>query len=108
MDRSEPRHAATSAPMRGKPVRLEDATVTFSARDAPWWRCATCSLEIPAGSFTVVIGPNGCGKSTLLRLIAGLLAGRRSDHRRRGRAGDRAPVTVGWGSPSSSRGCCPG
>ena len=32
-----------------------------------------CSLEVPAGSFTVVIGPNGCGKSTLLRLIAGLL-----------------------------------
>ena len=28
----------------------------------------------PAGSFTVVIGPNGCGKSTLLRIVAGLLA----------------------------------
>ncbi|HEX2767625.1 MAG TPA: ABC transporter ATP-binding protein [Candidatus Limnocylindria bacterium] len=32
-----------------------------------------CTLDVPAGSFTVVIGPNGCGKSTLLRLVAGLL-----------------------------------
>jgi NitT/TauT family transport system ATP-binding protein len=32
------------------------------------------SLHVPAGSFTVLIGPNGCGKSTLLRLVAGLLA----------------------------------
>lgn len=27
-------------------------------------------LEVPAGSFTVVVGPNGCGKSTLLRALA--------------------------------------
>ena len=31
------------------------------------------SLEIPDGSFTIVIGPNGCGKSTLLRGLARLL-----------------------------------
>jgi len=30
------------------------------------------SLEIPDGSFTVLLGPSGCGKSTLLRMIAGL------------------------------------
>jgi len=30
-------------------------------------------LEVAAGSFTAIIGPNGCGKSTLLRLAAGLL-----------------------------------
>jgi multiple sugar transport system ATP-binding protein len=29
-------------------------------------------LEIPPGSFTVLVGPSGCGKSTLLRMIAGL------------------------------------
>ncbi|RCK42116.1 glycerol-3-phosphate ABC transporter ATPase [Thalassospira xiamenensis] len=29
-------------------------------------------LEIPHGSFTVLVGPSGCGKSTLLRMIAGL------------------------------------
>lgn len=31
------------------------------------------SLEIPAGSFAGLIGPNGCGKSTLLRLLSGVL-----------------------------------
>ncbi len=30
------------------------------------------SLQVPDGSFTVLVGPSGCGKSTLLRLIAGL------------------------------------
>ena len=32
------------------------------------------SVEVPAGSFTVVIGPNACGKSTLLRAMSKLLA----------------------------------
>jgi NitT/TauT family transport system ATP-binding protein len=57
----------------GEAVRVVDATVTFPARDGSLVALAGCSLEIAAGSFTVVIGPNGCGKSTLLRLIAGLL-----------------------------------
>jgi sn-glycerol 3-phosphate transport system ATP-binding protein len=30
------------------------------------------SVEIPDGSFAVLVGPSGCGKSTLLRMIAGL------------------------------------
>ncbi|WP_126427187.1 ABC transporter ATP-binding protein [Brevibacillus marinus] len=30
------------------------------------------SLNIKAGSFTVLLGPSGCGKSTTLRIIAGL------------------------------------
>lgn len=30
------------------------------------------NLEIPEGSFTVLLGPSGCGKSTTLRMIAGL------------------------------------
>ncbi len=29
-------------------------------------------VDIPDGSFTVLVGPSGCGKSTLLRMIAGL------------------------------------
>jgi len=50
------------------------------------------SLQIPAGSFTVVIGPNGCGKSTLLRLISGLLAP------------DAGSVTVGGTAPVAGDG----
>ncbi len=30
-------------------------------------------LQVPDGSFTVIIGPNGCGKSTLLRSLARLI-----------------------------------
>lgn len=31
------------------------------------------TLEVPDGSFTIIIGPNACGKSTLLRGLARLL-----------------------------------
>ncbi|WP_272715085.1 ATP-binding cassette domain-containing protein, partial [Escherichia coli] len=27
------------------------------------------TVEMPAGHFTAIIGPNGCGKSTLLRIL---------------------------------------
>ncbi|MFT3887632.1 MAG: ABC transporter ATP-binding protein [Arachnia sp.] len=30
-------------------------------------------IDVPDGSFTVIIGPNGCGKSTLLRSLARLI-----------------------------------
>ncbi|WP_127502744.1 ABC transporter ATP-binding protein [Actinoplanes solisilvae] len=30
-------------------------------------------VELPAGAFTVIVGPNACGKSTLLRTLARLL-----------------------------------
>ena len=30
------------------------------------------SIDVPNGSFTVLVGPSGCGKSTTLRMIAGL------------------------------------
>lgn len=31
------------------------------------------NVQIPAGSFTVIVGPNACGKSTLLRALARLI-----------------------------------
>jgi NitT/TauT family transport system ATP-binding protein len=55
------------------PVRLEDVTVRFPAASGPVEALRGLTLDIPAGSLTVIIGPNGSGKSTLLRLIAGLL-----------------------------------
>lgn len=55
-------------------VQLDDVTVRFGTAGDELTAIAGLSLGVPAGSFTVVIGPNGCGKSTLLRLVAGLLA----------------------------------
>jgi len=63
---------AKAAPS-GLPVHLDDVSVEFPAAGAPLQAIRGLSLGIPAGSLTVIIGPNGCGKSTLLRLIAGLL-----------------------------------
>lgn len=34
---------------------------------------ADLTLEIPNGSFTVIVGPNACGKSTLLRALSRLI-----------------------------------
>ena len=30
------------------------------------------SVDVPEGSFFVIVGPSGCGKTTLLRILAGL------------------------------------
>ncbi len=57
----------------GLAVTIRDVGAQFAASGGAVEALAGCSLEIAAGSFTVIIGPNGCGKSTLLRLIAGLL-----------------------------------
>jgi len=57
----------------GLGVAIRDAGVRFAASGGAVEALAGCSLEVAAGSFTVIIGPNGSGKSTLLRLIAGLL-----------------------------------
>ena len=64
---------ASSAPA-SLPVRLSDVTVSFPTAGEPLVALRDLTLDIPAGSLTVVIGPNGCGKSTLLRVIAGLVS----------------------------------
>lgn len=35
--------------------------------------CENLFVDVPRGSFTVIIGPNACGKSTLLRALARLM-----------------------------------
>ncbi|MBF0722807.1 ABC transporter ATP-binding protein [Sanguibacter inulinus] len=53
--------------MRGTGLRLAyDQRVVVDGLD----------VEIPAGSFTVIVGPNGCGKSTLLRALGRTLTPR--------------------------------
>jgi NitT/TauT family transport system ATP-binding protein len=67
------RPAPGEAALPGLAVALERIRVSFPARGGSLLALDGLSLEVPAGSFSVVIGPNGCGKSTLLRLIAGLV-----------------------------------
>ena len=55
------------------PIAVDDVAVRFGSPGSGVTALERCTLEVPAGSFTVIIGPNGCGKSTLLRLMAGLL-----------------------------------
>jgi NitT/TauT family transport system ATP-binding protein len=68
------RPSATGSATARLAVRLDGVRVSFPAPDGRLTALDNLSLEVPAGSFTVVIGPNGCGKSTLLRVVAGLLA----------------------------------
>jgi zinc transport system ATP-binding protein len=58
-------------------------------------------LEVPAGSFTAVIGPNGGGKSTLLKVALGLLPPDRGEVRLLGEKPERARHRVGY-LPQSS------
>ncbi|GAA1217252.1 sn-glycerol-3-phosphate ABC transporter ATP-binding protein UgpC [Rhodoglobus aureus] len=51
------------------------ANVTFSKVNKMYGSSRIVSdldLELPDGSFTVMVGPSGCGKSTSLRMLAGL------------------------------------
>ncbi|MGH2456151.1 MAG: ABC transporter ATP-binding protein [Candidatus Limnocylindria bacterium] len=65
---------AATTPGSGLAVRVAGLRVSFPSPGGRLVALSGLDLEVPAGSFTVVIGPNGCGKSTLLRVVAGLLA----------------------------------
>jgi NitT/TauT family transport system ATP-binding protein len=82
-------------------VRLDGVGVRFGDTRDEVTALEDCSIEVPAGSFTVIIGPNGCGKSTLLRTVAGLLAPTSGKVRVGGeppRAGD-GRVSLGFQQP---------
>ncbi|WP_219993212.1 ABC transporter ATP-binding protein [Cryobacterium arcticum] len=50
-------------------LRADDVTIGYDKRPIS----EHLSVQIPDGSFTVIVGPNACGKSTLLRGLARLL-----------------------------------
>jgi iron complex transport system ATP-binding protein len=51
-------------------ITIDEITIVRDGREIIY----EYSEQIPAGSITVIIGPNGCGKSTLLAAIAGDIA----------------------------------
>ncbi len=63
-------------------IRFEHVSYTYPDGKRP--ALDDVSLEIPAGSFVLVVGPSGAGKSTFLRTIDGLVphfyGGRWSGH----------------------------
>ncbi len=82
MERAVPRSAPVGASSSSLPaesgarsihsgeVRCAVRGVTKSFGTQPILR--GIDLDIPEGSFAVLVGPSGCGKSTLLRVVAGL------------------------------------
>jgi ABC-type sugar transport system ATPase subunit len=65
-----PTDIATKAPQTPVAMRCEARGVkkSFGATSI----LKGVDLQIPEGTFAVLVGPSGCGKSTLLRLVAGL------------------------------------
>src|SRR5215469_4401939 len=53
-------------------ARTEDLVKRYGAGQTAVTALAGISIEIPAGSFTAVMGPSGSGKSTLMHCMAGL------------------------------------
>jgi len=51
-------------------ITIDEITIVIGGREIIY----DYSEQIPAGSITVIVGPNGCGKSTLLAAIAGDIA----------------------------------
>jgi sn-glycerol 3-phosphate transport system ATP-binding protein len=60
--------ASSGGASSGAPIRLTGVSKRWGEAAA----LDRISLNIAAGSFTVLLGPSGCGKSTCLRIVAGL------------------------------------
>jgi ABC-type cobalamin/Fe3+-siderophores transport system ATPase subunit len=63
------------AGIRTARLSARDATIGYDGRVVS----EHLDVEIPTGSFTVIVGPNACGKSTLLRAFARLLRPREGE-----------------------------
>ncbi|MDR2256835.1 MAG: ABC transporter ATP-binding protein [Arthrobacter sp.] len=67
--RTTAQSAPTARPPEGSNrLSARAATLAYDGRTI----ASELSLEVPAGEFTVVVGPNACGKSTLLRALSRL------------------------------------
>jgi peptide/nickel transport system ATP-binding protein len=64
--------AGEPRPAAGVPVVVENLSRTFELVGEQVHALQDVSLEVPAGSLSVIKGPSGSGKTTLLHLIAGL------------------------------------
>ena len=62
--------SVTPVPATPRPLRCAARGIKKAFGNTPILRGV--DLEIPEGTFAVLVGPSGCGKSTLLRLVAGL------------------------------------
>jgi NitT/TauT family transport system ATP-binding protein len=66
-------HNSTSTtPDAGIKIRLRDLSKSFMGGHGLVTALDNVSLDIPTGSFFMIVGPSGCGKTTLLRILAGL------------------------------------
>ena len=53
-------------------IKIRDLTKVFQLGETRVTALAGVSLDIPEGSFTVIMGPSGSGKSTMLYMLGGL------------------------------------
>jgi NitT/TauT family transport system ATP-binding protein len=53
-------------------IRFDGVSKTFDIKSGSFVAVDAITLDIPVGTFFIIVGPSGCGKTTLLRMAAGL------------------------------------
>lgn len=69
LDMEELPETKRAVPLHGSDVSLRDVSFSYSGKDNGAV-LRHIDLDLPAGSFTALVGPSGGGKSTVARLIA--------------------------------------
>jgi energy-coupling factor transport system ATP-binding protein len=56
-------------------IHLSDVSISYgSDQDNPSFALTGVNLDVPEGTYAVLIGPNGSGKTTLAKIIKGIIA----------------------------------